>query len=77
MSSTVQKAVRLPVEINNRLEFLAKETGRTVTHFMREAISNHLEDLEDIYEAEIALQKLRNGEDQIMTSEEFWDELDS
>lgn len=77
MTNTVQKAVRIPVDINNRLEFLAKETGRTVTHFLREAVSVHLQDLEDIYEAEIALQKLRNGEDQIMTSEEFWNELDS
>jgi len=75
-ANTVQKAVRLPADVNDRLEALAKQTGRTVTYFMREAISTHLEDLEDIYEAEIALQRLRDGKDRIMTSEEFWNELD-
>lgn len=74
--NTVQKAVRLPADLNDRLETLSKQTGRTVTHFMREAISTHLEDLEDLYEAEIALQRLRDGKDRIMTSEEFWDELE-
>lgn len=74
--NTVQKALRLPVELNDRLEILAKQTGRTVTHFMREAISTHLEDLEDVYKAEIALQRLRDGKGRIMTSEEFWNELD-
>ena len=42
-------AIRLSPEIENRLERLAKKTGRTKTFYAREAILEHLEDLEDIY----------------------------
>ena len=42
-------AIRLPEEIEKRLERLAKKTGRTKTFYAREAILDHLEDLEDAY----------------------------
>lgn len=49
-------AVRLPESIESRLDELAKRTGRTKTFYVREAILEHLEDLEDIYLAEKRLQ---------------------
>jgi RHH-type transcriptional regulator, rel operon repressor / antitoxin RelB len=42
-------AIRLPPEIERRLEQLAKRTGRTKTSYAREAILNYLEELEDTY----------------------------
>ncbi|HHK6067793.1 type II toxin-antitoxin system RelB family antitoxin [Neisseria sp. P0014.S009] len=45
-------AVRLPEDIEARLTELAAKTGRTKTFYVREAILNHLEDLEDLYLAE-------------------------
>lgn len=42
-------AIRLDPEIESRLGRLAKKTGRTKTFYAREAILEHLEDLEDIY----------------------------
>lgn len=42
-------AIRLDPEIESRLEKLAKKTGRTKTFYAREAILEHLDDLEDIY----------------------------
>jgi RHH-type rel operon transcriptional repressor/antitoxin RelB len=45
-------AVRLDKEIENRLDRLAKRTGRTKTFYVREAILEHLEDIEDTYIAE-------------------------
>jgi RHH-type rel operon transcriptional repressor/antitoxin RelB len=48
-------ANRLDPEIERRLELLAKKTGRTKTFYAREAILEHLEDLEDIY---LATQRL-------------------
>ncbi len=42
-------AIRLDSDIEERLERLAKLTGRTKTYYAREAILEHLEDLEDIY----------------------------
>lgn len=54
-------AIRLPVEIEERLAVLAKETGRTKTFYVREAILEHLDDLEDIYLAEKRFSDIRSG----------------
>jgi RHH-type transcriptional regulator, rel operon repressor / antitoxin RelB len=45
-------AIRLPPDVESRLERLAKRTGRTKTHYAREAILKYVDDLEDLYEAE-------------------------
>jgi len=54
-------ALRLPEEIEIRLEKLAKSTGRTKSFYAREAIIEHLADLEDLYLAEKRLKKVRSG----------------
>ena len=54
-------AIRLPPEIEARLEKLAKVTGRSKTYYAREAIEAHLADLEDIYLAEKRLEEHRAG----------------
>lgn len=54
-------AVRLPATIEKRLDRLAKRTGRAKSFYVREALLNHLEDLEDIYIAEKRLEDLRTG----------------
>ncbi|MGB7847901.1 MAG: DUF6290 family protein [Candidatus Acidiferrum sp.] len=56
-------AIRLPASIEKRLEKLAKRTGRTKTYYVREAILQHLEDLEDIYLAERSLDRIRSGDE--------------
>ena len=45
-------ALRLPKEIEDRLDALAKKTGRTKSFYAREAIMEYIEDLEDIAVAE-------------------------
>lgn len=54
-------AIRLPPSIEKRLERLARRTGRTKTYYAREAILEHLADLEDLYLAEGALGCIRSG----------------
>ena len=54
-------ALRLPEDIESRLDKLAKATGRTKSFYAREAILEHLADLEDLYIAEKRLAKVRNG----------------
>lgn len=54
-------AIRLPAEIEDRLEALAKATGRTKTFYVREAILEHIDDLEDVYLAEKRLEDIRSG----------------
>jgi len=56
-------AIRLPQSIEERLEKLARRTGRTKTYYVREAVLEHLEDLEDRYLAERALERIRSGEE--------------
>lgn len=53
--------IRLPAEIESRLEALAQATGRTKTFYAREAILEHLDDLEDLYLAEQRLSDIRAG----------------
>jgi RHH-type rel operon transcriptional repressor/antitoxin RelB len=50
-------ALRLPADIERRLEELARRTGRSKSFYAREAILEHLEDLEDTYLAEQALEE--------------------
>jgi len=54
-------AIRLPEKIEKRLGRLAKRTGRTKTYYAREAILQHLDELEDIYLAERRLEAVRSG----------------
>ena len=42
-------AIRLDKDIEDRLTLLARKTGRTKTYYAREAILEHLQDLEDAY----------------------------
>jgi RHH-type rel operon transcriptional repressor/antitoxin RelB len=56
-------AVRLPQSIEKRLAKLARRTGRSKTFYVREAILQHLEDLEDMYLAEQSLERIRSGEE--------------
>ena len=50
-------AVRLPKEIDIRLTMLAQQTGRTKTFYVREAILEYLDDLEDYYLAASRLEE--------------------
>ena len=63
-------AIRLPAEVESRLEALAQATGRTKTFYAREAILEHLDDLEDLYLAEKRLIDIRAGKTQIVPLEE-------
>ena len=42
-------ALRLPPDIEERLDALARKTGRTKSYYAREAILRQIEDIEDYY----------------------------
>ena len=54
-------AIRLPAQIEARLTNLAKVTGRTKSFYARQAILQHLDELEDRYVAEQRLTDLKAG----------------
>ena len=62
--------VMMPQSIEKRLEKLAKRTGRTKTYYVREAILQHLDDLEDMYLAERVLDRIRDGEENTVPLED-------
>ncbi|WP_421621715.1 type II toxin-antitoxin system RelB family antitoxin [Alkalilimnicola ehrlichii] len=73
---TRQTAVRLPTETYDRLKALAEQTGRTTAYYIREAIEDRLEDMEDIYLAERTLERVRSGEEDVIDAEEFWRDME-
>ena len=57
-------SIRLPHEIETRLEQLSIQTGRSKSFYVKEAILDHLDDIEDIYLAEKRLEDIRSGRTQ-------------
>lgn len=51
--------IRLPAEMENRLNVLAEATNRPKSFYVREALERSLEDIEDVYLAENALERFR------------------
>lgn len=68
-------SVRLTTDLEARLDALAARTGRTKAFYIREAVEEHLDDLEDLYQAEEAIGRLRRGESRTYTLEEMEREL--
>ena len=69
-------SVRLPNEYEQRLDYLSRQTGRSKAFYIKKLIMDHLDDLEDIYLAEHRLEQLRQGNDEIINSDEFWSGFD-
>ncbi|SDP02965.1 DUF6290 family protein [Phyllobacterium sp. OV277] len=65
-----QTAIRLPDETYERLQVLSSRTGRTTAYYIREALDEYLDDLEDIYSAEQVLERIRRGDEQTHSLEQ-------
>ena len=68
-------ALRLPKEIERRLEALARRTGRSKSFYAREAILEHLDDLEAAYLSDEILRRVETGQEQTYTLDELEREL--
>jgi RHH-type rel operon transcriptional repressor/antitoxin RelB len=64
-------AIRLPEEIERRLDALAKKTGRTKSFYARQAILEQLNDIEDYYLAEQAWQEVESGKAKLIPIEQI------
>ena len=63
-------SLRLPDDLGERLNILARETGRSKTFYILEAIKKHLDELEDIYHAEKRIADIRAGRSRVLSSED-------
>ncbi len=69
-------SVRLASKTEERLDFLAARTGRSKAYYLREIIERGLDDIEDYYLASEVLERIRKGEEEVISAEEFWRGVD-
>ncbi|MCY4005718.1 MAG: DUF6290 family protein [Rhodobacteraceae bacterium] len=69
-------SIRLPPDIESRLDDLARATGRTKSHYARQAILETLADMEDAYLGDRVLERIRQGEETVLTADDMWCDLD-
>lgn len=62
--------IRLPEEMEARLNALADATKRPKSFYVREALERSLEDIEDVYLAEAALERFRASGEKAIPLEE-------
>ena len=62
--------IRLDPATEQRLDKLAAQTGRTKASFLRELVAKGLDDLEDYYLAASTMERVRKGEERIVTLED-------
>jgi RHH-type transcriptional regulator, rel operon repressor / antitoxin RelB len=63
-------SIRLDPDVEQRLDRLASRTGRTKAYYLRELVTNGLEDLEDFYLAAATMERVRKGDEQVFSLEE-------
>ena len=68
-------SIRLSEKAEQRLDFLAAQTGRTKAFYLRQMIENGLYDLEDYYLAADVLERVRQGKERIYSSAEVRTDL--
>jgi RHH-type rel operon transcriptional repressor/antitoxin RelB len=68
---TKMLGVRLEKELEERLDWLAKQTGRTKSYHAKQAIKKYVEDREDYLIAVAALERLESGKERLVPLEEL------
>jgi len=68
-------SIRLPEEVERRLDALAEKTGRTKAFYIREMILSHIDEMEDYYLAADVLERLRKGDERAFTAREVRHDL--
>ena len=61
-------SIRLAPETEQRLDFLASQTGRTKAFYLREIIERGIADMEDYYLAADVLERVRKGQEKVHTA---------
>lgn len=63
-------SIRLDPEVEQRLDYLAAQTGRAKSYYLRELIEGGLDDLEDFYLADATMVRVRKGEEVVLDASE-------
>jgi len=73
--AVVAISIRLAPDDESRLEALARRTGRSKTFYVREALHEHLDDLEERFWADSVVQEWEESGKESRPASELWDEL--
>ena len=76
MKRVAMLLLRLPPDIESRLEFQARQTGRTKCYCARKAIVEKIDDLEDAHLGRQVLESIRKVEEADLGPEEMWRDLE-
>ena len=68
-------SIRLDPAVEQRLDFLLAQTGRTKAYYLREIIQNGLEEMEDYYLAAEVLKRVRKGDEAVISAAEVRKDL--
>ncbi len=68
-------SVRLPKDAEERLNHLSKVTGRSKSFYIRQAILEYLDDLEDTYLADKVVERIKKGKEKTYSLEEVIEDL--
>ena len=61
-------SIRLDPAIEQRLDQLAAQTGRTKAYYLRELIANGMDDLEDYYATAATMERVRKGDEKVYSA---------
>ena len=61
-------SIRIPDDLAGRLDGIARETDRPRSYIVQKALESYLEDYADL---QIALDRLHNGTDEVITGKEL------
>jgi RHH-type rel operon transcriptional repressor/antitoxin RelB len=75
LQSPMATSIRLPEEIERRLDALAEKTGRTKAFYIREMILTHIDEMEDYYLAADVVERLRKGQERTFSAPEVRQDL--
>ncbi len=68
-------SIRLTVDTEQRLNFLASQTGRSKAFYLREIIEQGLDDMEDYYLAADVLERVRKGQEKVHSAADVRQDL--
>jgi RHH-type rel operon transcriptional repressor/antitoxin RelB len=69
-------SIRLDDELDARLERLARLTGRSKSFYVKQALEEHVDDLEDLYLARKVAERVAKGRERLIPLEDLDRELD-
>lgn len=74
-AKTKNIGLRIPLELNERLDRLAASTGRTKSYYLVRTLEEHLDETEYVFGLERDAEAVRRGELETTPLADLWDEL--